>query len=254
MVYGLWLSAAGLQANQYRQDVIANNLANVETAGFKRDLTVFTERSVASRESSGDPTRSNLMLDAMTGGTFVAPTYTTFEQGSLVKTDKPFDLALQGDGFFTVRDGNQTAYTRDGRLAIDTQGNLVTVVGSRPVLSDTGQAIRVSPEQRADVLVSEDGTIRAGATTVAKLGIVNFADTTELHKAGSNLLLASDGAKKTAASANVVTGAVEASTVDPTTTMVAMIEAARAYQLNATMISMQDTMLGRAANDIGKLV
>jgi len=253
MVYGLWLSAAGLQANQYRQDVIANNLANVETVGFKRDLAVFTERAVASREALGDPTMSDPTLDRMSGGTFVAPTYTCFEQGSIVPTDRPLDAALQGEGFFTVRDAAGVRYTRDGRFAVDAQGNLVTVSGERPVLNDAGQPIQVPPEQIGNVRLAQDGTVLAGGSPVGRLGIVDFADRTALRKTGSNLLEAAAGAQARPASASVLAGAVEASTVDPTTTMVGMIEAARAYQMNATMISMQDTMLGRAANDIAKL-
>jgi flagellar basal-body rod protein FlgF len=254
MVYGLWLSASGLQANKYRQDVIANNLANVETVGFKRDLAVFCERPVASQEPSGDPTLSDRMLDGMSGGTFVAPTFTSFEQGPILRTERPLDVALQGDGFFAVRDGNQTRYTRDGRFAIDERGDLVMVAGGRPVLSETGQPIRITAEQRDSLHISGDGTIWAGEATVAKLGIVGFADKSELRKVGSDLFEAPDKAPTRPSSANVVEGAVEASTVDPTSAMVNMIEASRAYQLNATMISMQDTMLGRAANDIAKLV
>lgn len=253
MVYGLWLSAAGLQANQYRQDVIANNLANVDTVGFKRDLSLFSERPTASREEFGDSTMSNRMLDQMSGGTFVSPTYTSFEQGPILETDKPYDLALEGDGFFTVRDGKQIAYTRDGRLALDTQGNLVTFAGARPVLNEAGQPIRIQPEQRDSLRIADDGTVRAGAATIAKLGIVDFVDKTQLRKVGSNLFEAPDKAQTKPAAASVRSGAVEASTVDPTKAMVAMIEASRAYQLNSTMITMQDTMLGRAANDIAKL-
>ncbi len=253
MIYGLWQSAAGLQANRYRQDVIASNLANIDTVGFKRDLAVFSERAAAAREPFGDPTMSNRLLDSMSGGTFVAPTVTSFEQGAIRPTERPLDLALDGDGFFTVRDGRSTRYTRDGRFTVGPRGDLLTVAGGKPVLSDQGAPIRIPPGQAGSVRFSQDGTVWAGTTAIAKLGLADFADRSQLRKQGANLLAAPEGAKPQAASATVVSGAVENSTVDPVTTMVAMIEASRAYQFNATMISMQDSMLGRLVNDVGRV-
>lgn len=253
MVYGLWLSAAGLTANQYRQDLIANNLANVETSGFKHDLAVFSERLSASREPGGESTASHEILDGMTGGLFVAPTYTSFEQGAIVPTRRPLDLALQGQGFFVVRTDQGTAYTRDGRLHVNSQGELRTVVGDWPVLGEGGTPVRIPRDRLDEVQVTADGVVRVSGAPVARLSLVDFADRQQLRKRGGNLFVADAGASQRPASASVVSGAVERSTVEPMSTMVAMIEASRAYQLNATMISLQDGMLGRAANDIARL-
>lgn len=253
MNYGLWLSAAGLQANRYQQDVIANNLANLDTTGFKRDLAVFSERAVASREPFGDPTQSQRLLDSMTGGTFVAPTCTVFSQGTVQPTGRPLDVSLEGDGFFAVRDGDRTVYTRDGQFAVDAKGNLVTSAGGRPVLSDRGTPIRIPADQARSARIGQDGTIRAGDAVVAKLGIVDFADRRELRKEGSNVYSAADTARKKPAKASLISGAKETSTVEPMAALVSMMEASRAYELNANMISLQDTMLSRAVNDVGKV-
>lgn len=253
MVYGLWLSASGLQANQYRQDLIANNLANVQTTGFKHDLAVFSERRVASEEALGGSTLSDRLLDRMTGGLFVAPTFTQFDQGAIQKTNRPLDVALDGEGFFAVQDAGRTAYTRDGRFTVNRDGQLVTVAGGRPVLSDAGTAIRVSPDRADDVRVAEDGSVRVGAVPVAKLGVADFADKQELQKVGANLFVAPAGAVGQEPAATVHSGALESSTVDPASAMVAMIEASRAYEMNATMVRMQDSMLDKAANSIAKL-
>lgn len=253
MIYGLWLSATGLQTNGYRQDVIANNLANAETVGFKHDLSVFSERPVASREPFGDPTMTDPMLNDMTGGTFVAPTFTVYEQGTLRPTDRPLDAALVGEGFFSVRDGDGVKYTRDGRFTLTSEGGLVTVAGGRPVLSDAGTPIRVPPERAGEVAIRDDGTIRAGATLVGRLAITDFADKSRLTKVGSNLFEASSDAVERTPSATVRSGYVEASTVDPTRTMVQMIEATRAYDLNALMITLQDSLLGKASTEIAQL-
>ncbi len=83
MTYGLWLSAGGLQINQYRQDIVSNNLANVDTAGFKRDLAVIHERPVEAHNANG-PSLGHKLLDRLSGGNWVRPTYTSFEQGGLV--------------------------------------------------------------------------------------------------------------------------------------------------------------------------
>lgn len=253
MEYGLWLSAGGLQAMQYRQDIIANNLANVNTAGFKRDLAVFSERMIAAREGTGDSTASDETLNPMTGGIFVAPTYTIFEQGAVEPTERPLDAALVGDGFFTVRNGDKTAYTRDGRFAVNSSGELVTASGNYPVLNADGSAIRIPAHRASEVQFTQDGRVRVGNNDVSRLGIVDFEDHQQLRKVGTNLFEAAEGANPKNAAATVEGRSVEASSVDPATTMVSMIEASRAYQLNATMIQMQDSLLGRAVNDIARL-
>ncbi len=252
MVYGIYQSAAGLQVNQYRQAVLANNLANVDTAGFKHDLTIVRERQVASEEDITDSSWSNPGLDRMTGGSFVAPTHTSFEQGVIKATRGPLDVALAGDGFFAVRDGDAVRYTRDGRFTLNAGGELVTVAGNHPVLDDQGQPIVVSEEATDKVRIEASGEVRAGNATFGRLGVVGLEDTSRFRKIGGNLFEAV-GVEPAPRAAQLRTGAVEASTVDPTQTMVAMIEVSRAYELNATLIGLADSTLGRAVNDIARL-
>jgi flagellar basal-body rod protein FlgF len=182
----------------------------------------------------------------------VSPTYMSFEQGPLQQTNRPLDVALMGEGFLAVRDGDRTVYTRDGALAINAQGELVMASGGREVLSEADAPIRVPDGRAGEVRIAEDGRVMLGNAEIARLHLVNFADKQSLVKLGSNLYAAGDQAA-TATAATLQPGALERSTVDPTTTMVAMIEASRAYQLNAQMISMQDTILGRAVNDIATI-
>jgi len=252
MVYGIYQSAAGLQVNQYRQAVLANNLANLDTVGFKHDLSVVCERPIASAEAFADSSWSDPRLARMTGGSLVAPTYTAFQQGMVRETGSPLDVALAGDGFFTVREGDAVRYTRDGRFALNEQGELVTVAGNHPVLNAQGQAIVVTGVPAENVRIDASGEVRAGASRFGRVGVVDFEDTSRLRKVGANLLQAI-GVEPTPHAAQLRTGAVEASTVDPTQTMVSMIEVARAYELNATMIGLADSTLGRAVNDIARL-
>lgn len=246
MTYGLWLSAVGLQTSQYRQAVLANNLANANTVGFKHDIAVVRERAVEADEH-GPARFGHALLDDLTGGSLVAPTYTAFVQGPIELTQRPLDVAIEGDGFFTIEDGGQTRYTRDGRFTIDANGRLITVTGGRPVLDDGGQEITVltggeAPAPRID----NRGRVRQGEQVVAQLGLVDFADKQRLRKVGANLFDA-NGEPPTPTTTTLRPEAVEGSTVAPIRSLASMIEVARAYQLNATLITMQDELNGRAA-------
>ena len=252
MIYGAYLSAGGLQVNQYRQEVLANNLANVATTGFKHDLALVRERMVASREGFADPSLTDPMLDRQTGGALVAPTFTMFGQGPIEHTGNKLDVAIQGDGFFTVLDGKEVRYTRDGRFMLNAAGELVTAAGNHQVLDDAGHPIQVTANAAQRVEITASGEVRAGPATFGKLGLVNFQDKTHLRKTGGNMVTAV-GAEPTAAKASLCPQSIEGSTVDPTTTMVEMIEASRAYQMNATLIGLADSTLGRAVNDIARI-
>ncbi len=249
MDYGLWLSAAGLQANQYRQALIANNLANADTVGFKHDLAVIRERSVEAAEG-GSGRFAHDLLDDLTGGSVVAPTYTTFAQGSLKESSRALDVAIKGEGFFTVNADGETRYTRDGRFAVDSSGRLVTVAGARPVLDASGEEI--VPGTGGAPSIEKNGLVKQGDRVVGHLGVVDFADKQQIRKTGGNLFDA-NGEPPVASQAQLEPGYVEASTVSPVQAMATMIEISRAYQLNANLISMQDDMNGRAAREIGRI-
>src|SRR5687767_1053211 len=105
MIYGLYASASGVLSNSYRQDVIANNIANAETVGFKRDLAVFQERRTAAQRAGLSPRRwSNPALERLGGGVGAAATYVDLSAGELETTGRPLDLAIHGEGFFAVRE------------------------------------------------------------------------------------------------------------------------------------------------------
>lgn len=252
MTYGLWLSTAGLQVNEYRQSVLANNLANADTVGFKHDLAVMQERPVAS--AGGDPRFAHRVLDGMTGGTWVRPTVHTFERGEFEQTGNPLDVAIDGDGFLSVSDGSETRFTRDGRMTVNPGGELVLTAGEGRwrVLDDVGQPMVVDPTAGGTVEVSDDGTIRQGGAAIGTLGVVAFADRSQLSKVGGNLYR-NAGPQPAATDARVRSGHVERSTVNPVAGLAKMIEASRAYELNARMISMQDQTIGMAVTTVGRI-
>lgn len=252
MVYGLWLSADGLTAQQYRQDVIANNLANVDTPGFKPDRVAFAERMVESQSRNALGTRHDV-LDAGTGGLFELPAYTDFEQpGGIVSSNNPLDIAIRDNGFLTVQTPDGPRYTRDGRLVMDADGTLRHGASNGLVVDSDGRPIALDPSSKQPIKIAASGRVSQGAAVAGTLALVDFDDRQLLEKVGENLF-AGDRATPIVASVQVKQHAYESSGVEPAKTLVDMIAATRAYQMNATMITMQDQSLGRLVNDVGRI-
>ena len=147
MLYGLYVSAAGALANSYRQDVVANNLANADTVAFKRDLAMFKARPTEASEN-GPRRFTDRLLEKLGGGSFALPTHIDFSPASLDITDNSFDLALAGEGFFQIQKDGVAHYTRDGRFAMDENNLLVTNTDHLPVLDEAGRTIEIDPACR----------------------------------------------------------------------------------------------------------
>ena len=238
MIYGLYSSAAGAIAESARHDVIANNIANISTPGFKADLAVFMERSPESVEGSLGAYATE--ADGMGGGLFVSDTYTRHLQGPIEVTDNEFDLAIDGKGYFAVTDGRDTLYTRAGAFSRDDQGRLVTPDGSHFLADASGRAITLPLS--GEIKVARDGTISANGEPFGAVGIYGFRDERRLAKAGSNLYDASATAR-IEATGRIEQGALESSAVSPAEEMANMILAMRGYEANMKMIKMQDESL-----------
>jgi flagellar basal body rod protein FlgG len=254
--YGLWLSAAGMKVNQHRQTLLANNMANANTTGFKHDLAVVTQRQVESQSSPTGMSYVHPVLDGLAGGVNVRPTYHSFAQGPITWTGNPLDVAIRGDGFFSVSDGEATRYTRDGEFTVNTHGELVLTAGEGcwKVLDDHGAPIVVD-ETAGPLSVSEDGTVRQGRTAVGNLGLMTTENKSApggLRKVGGNLFDAGS-AEMVPISGEFVPESKEGSNFEIMEGLASMIEAARAYQLNATMVQLQDQLTGQAVNTVGRL-
>ncbi len=251
--YGIWLSAAGMQVNEHRQTIIANNIANVGTTGFKRDLAVITQRDVESRAGGGKQGLAHPVLDDLAGGLNVRPSAHIFEQGPIERTSRPLDVAIQGEGFFEVGDGTETRYTRDGEFAISTSGELVLAAGNgRWRVHDAGGSPISFAADGGEVEIIRNGAVRQGETVVAQLALTTTANKQTLKKVGENLFDAGPR-EMTPAPGRIIAQSREGSNVNASTGMVSMIEVARAYQLNATMLQMQDQMTAQAVSTLGRL-
>src|SRR4051812_1384633 len=185
MNYGLYLSAMGVLANSNRQDVIANNLANAETVGFKKDLALFQEQRTEAQKRSLSASRySNELLEPLGGGLVPSGMTVDLSQGPIEVTGNPLDVAVEGDGYFAVRHDDQTMLTRAGRFQVDRNGNLATDAG-HAVLSDKLTSISLAP---GAVDIAKDGTITQNGKAVGRLGVFSVANPKLLAKRGANLL------------------------------------------------------------------
>ena len=250
----LWISKTGLDAQQTNMDVIANNLANVSTNGFKRARAVFEDLLYQTlRQPGAQSSQQTQLPSGLQLGTGVRPVATEriFTQGNLQKTDNPLDVAINGQGFFQVLlpDGT-TAYSRDGSFHVDAQGAVVTSSGFH-----VQPAITVPPNSLS-VTIARDGTIsvtRSGSatpTTAGQLQLVNFVNPAGLQSMGENLYLetASSGTPNantpgTNGLGLLNQGYVETSNVNVVEELVNMIQTQRAYEINSKAITTSDQML-----------
>lgn len=251
----LWIAKTGLDAQQTRMSVISNNLANVNTAGFKRDRASFEDLLYQTVRQPGGATSEQTQLPTglqLGTGVRVVATAKNFSQGNLNQTGNALDVAINGRGFFEVLmpDGS-TAYTRDGSFQINAQGEVVTNAGY-PV-----QPGLQLPEGAQSVTIGADGTVsvqvsgQAEAVQIGQLTLSDFVNPAGLEAKGENLFVetgASGPAQSGAPGQNgvgvLVQGALESSNVNVVEELVSMIETQRAYETNAKAISTVDSMLG----------
>jgi len=257
--YGLYLSASGLATNLYRQDVFANNLANVETVAFKPDLPSVRYREPESIEDPAVRRAAHELLDQLGGGVLPGPQTINFKAGGLEPTGNPLDAALSDEHqFFVVQstDPNTGAVeamlTRDGRFTVGPDGRLVTQAG-HPVLSAGGSPIEL-PEG-VPVRIDAQGFVRRAddGTQVAALGIAEPGDRGGLVKHGQNLFRVARGGFEQAEAPAVQPEHVEASGANPIRTLMSLTAASKTAMGNANLIRYHDLLMDRAINTLGRV-
>jgi flagellar basal-body rod protein FlgF len=240
MIKGIEISAQGLEAMVLQQSIIANNLANTNTVGFKGDALLLNSfRNVLSNKLG--VTGGALRVDdvAMKAG-----------QGALTRTGGTFDVALQGDGFFTVDTPDGPRYTRGGNFTVNSAGGMVTQ-GGLPVLGGNGPIIINGNA----VEITAQGDIMVDGKKTNTIKVVDFAKPYKLKKIGNNLLDVVSADVQPAekpAQTEVVQGFLESSSVQVVQEMVRMIECLRAFELNQKAILTQDELTNKAINDVGR--
>mgnify|MGYP002620229491 CR=1 FL=1 len=255
MNYGMYIAASGVSTQMARTDVMANNLANISTVGFRPDFLAVRARDVARVEKNIPFAESDALLERLGAGVMPMPTLVSQSQGPIQQTDRPLDFALEGQGFFLVSAGDGPdgmRLTRDGRFNLNAQGELVTGAGHR-VLDDGGGTILLDSAQRFDV--RGNGEIVQGGAVVGRLALRTVADPAGLAKRGEGLLGAQFGQtlQFLPASVQVHQNAVEGSSVDAIRTMMGVTGAARSASSGLRIISMINQNLGLAVGRLGRI-
>jgi flagellar basal body rod protein FlgG len=250
MIKGLYAAASSMLAHMAQQSLLAHNVSNMDTPGFKGlliPLEDFEQVSVLQPPSTAglDPLRALGLLGL---GVEPAAESIDFSQGALMHTGQPLDLAIQGEGFFRVRTPSGERYTRDGRFLADAAGQLATVDGHL-VLDENGQPIDLP--QDAVISVRGDGTIFANDQPVAVLGLASFANPeAELARDLPNVYAASTA--PTGEELGVVAqGYLEGANTNPAQLMTQMVQVARSYEAAQQMVQNQDELLGQAIIKLG---
>lgn len=250
----LWISKTGVQAQDAKLQAIANNLANVNTVGFKRDRVVFEDLFYQIEQQPGAQRDDDTVSPSgvqLGHGTRLVGTQKVFTTGSIQTTSQPLDVAITGNGFLQVqRPNGDIAYTRAGQLQVNAQGRLVNAQGL-PLLPEI-----TVPANATAISIGENGLVSAtltGATTPADLGqltLASFINPTGLLALGDNLYqetaasgIATDGRPGDGALGKIKQGALEGSNVQVVEEMVEMIAAQRTYEMNTKVLSAADNMM-----------
>lgn len=255
MFRGLYTGYTGMRIQQDVMNVVSNNLANIDTTGFKRDkLSIRSFRDVLAVKTGDPDLTSASRIGKMRLGANSGVVFTDFSQGPLKNTERKLDIALEGKGMFLVgkkkADGSfQEYYTRDGGFAITTKGQLVTkngefllgekgiitVTDARPIISSTGN-VYTSNSEFAD-----------------KIRIVSFDDYRNLRKVGDNLYTKLEGTEEKPFEGVVVQGFLETGNVNPVQEMVEMISVMRAYESNQKVLTTFDATMDKLVNEVGRV-
>lgn len=247
MLYGLYLSTAGAKAQSHRQDVVANNIANVDATGFRRQFAAARQRldrmgelGQAGPVAANDPRQIG-------GGVHLFRTYNDLDtQGVIKPSSSRAHMAIQGEGFFRIQKGNNTFLSRDGAFSFGPDGSLRTSDGEGILLSREGSPFRLDANYPFEI--SPDNQIVQNGRPIGTIALVNPSNPDSIERQGENLFRY-DG-RDQAAAGTIKQGFLEGSNVDPVHEMVDLIETARAFEINVQMIQLQSDGLSRLIDQL----
>jgi len=239
------MTSHSMKLRMAQMEMITNNLANINTRGFKRDGLFVNElkKQIAASQATGNGTLPQV-------GSVI-----DFGQGELTETGRTFDVGISGPGLFTVETPQGEAYTRDGRFTLNQDGILTTIDGLA-VLGQGGPVeIDLLQNKPSDIIINDRAEVLVNGNVVEALKIVATDDPMNFRKLGGNLYQIKDGGEEPQLLENPVVkqGFLEESNVNPISEMVAMIEVFRAFQTNEKLVQSEDALLNKAVNDIGRV-
>lgn len=257
MVKGLYTANWGMINEQKRVDILANNMANAATTGYKKEGSTseaFYDVLAYKIKDTSEP-NVNKKLGAMNMGVKIGEVYTDYSQGAIHETGNTFEMALSGNGFFAVEFTNKKGetsvkYTRDGHFTLNVKGELVNKNGDF-LLDKQGGHIVLDPMEK--FTVDRMGTVYLGNQPQAQIQVADFEDYNFLEKYGENYYTPLDGATEKDAQAQVISGYLEDSNVQVVQEMVDLINFTRAYETNQKMIQAIDSTLETAVTRVGQV-
>lgn len=256
MERGIYSAATGMLAQQFVLDAIASNIANANTTGFKQDIPTFRalhEMSL-SRFSGAEPSRAAPVGRVGTGVTFDT-TVLDLSQGVLHPTGNPLDVAILGEGYFSVQTPQGERYTRDGHFRLEPESRSADGKAAAYLATDSGQRVLglkgpIVVPQEGDIRIQPDGRVLVNSVEVDRLKVVRPVNGMPVKEGGN--LVALRGPTE-AGSARLATGTLEASNVHPVRAMVQMIVVQRAYESAQRAVTAHDETLGKVINEAGKV-
>ncbi|MBE6913475.1 MAG: flagellar hook-basal body complex protein [Ruminococcaceae bacterium] len=251
MIRGLYTAATGMAVQREKMDIVTNNIVNAETTGYKAD-TMFTQNfNAVMLERINDPNVNIIGTDVgrYSFGSHITEKLTNFSQGSLEETNRPTDIAIDGEGFFVIETLDGERYTKAGNFTVNREGYLITQDGDY-VLGDNGRIMVGAGDFRIDF----NGNVTGDGVPVNSIRIVRAEDPTALRKQGDSLYYLYGGAAMVDDNASVVRqGFQENSNVNIADELVEMITLYREYEASQRAVIMNDETLGMAVNKLGRL-
>lgn len=258
MYYGSDISASGVLTAMHRLDALANNLANIDTVGYKPVSAMTMQRDPVRQEDGLEFMPSNDLMERLGAGTLMAPSRVSFRQGPVETTGNDLDIAIEGDGFLVTRtgsDGNKDAIalTRDGRLTLNGRGELVQAASGLPILDTGGRTIRLRDDETIDI--DNKGMIRQNGDQVAQIRLVDVPDRAQLVPEGDGHFRpsASAAANLSPAGGRILQHAVEGSAVQEVAALLQIQGASSAVSANIGVMTYQDRLAERAINTFGRI-
>ncbi len=259
MLQGINTAAAGMASILDQNNIIANNLANVNTVGFKQLIPTFRNIRDINVEvfNPSDQTGPGLKtVGNISAGSIIDQTHLDLEQGPLKKTDGTLDVAINGDGFFAVQTENGEFYTRNGNFMLNDEGDLVTQSGFK-VLSEGGGTININIQGQSagDIVISADGRIIHSGAEIDKLRIVDFEDKSKLITVGNSLFQNADNMQNAVEMDNpsISQGYLEGSNANMVKSLIDSISGSRTYETLAKVVSNSNGTLKKTVTEVGSL-
>ncbi|MBO6203869.1 MAG: flagellar hook-basal body protein [Selenomonas sp.] len=262
---GLYTAGTGMITESKRTDTLANNLANANTTGFKRDEAISREFEPMLIKRINDGINKNdvtsfkqfhvgeqyPVVGTLGLGSYIDEIATEHSQGAFETTGNPLDLAISGNGYFAIQTENGVRYTRDGNFYKSANGQIQTVNGQM-VLGRNGRGITI-PRDTVSIMVGSKGEVYADNVQIGQLQFVQFDNRRAVLKQGNNLYYPQEGAQPQPATGEIQQGLLERSNTNVVSEMVELINNYRVYEAGSKAVTTQDAMLDKSVNDVGRL-